>query len=134
MEVDLHRLAEAAPKDPRLALGGPATFSLPLLLTFPEEGSILLETNGPGREQMLAALNNLILRLLSTAPPGRLSFTIIDPVGLGQSFADDLAEVLVIEGLFNVGDDVRSQFERRAHVAFSGKNDDGDVVCRVLLV
>ena len=87
MEVDLPRLAEAMPKDPRLALGGPAEFSLPLLLNFPEEGSILLETNGPGREQMIAALNNLILRLLSTAPPGRLSFTIIDPVGLGQSFS-----------------------------------------------
>src|SRR5436190_13922332 len=100
MEVDLHRLAEAAPKDPRLALGGPATFSLPLLLTFPEEGSILLETNGPGREQMLAALNNLILRLLSTAPPGRLSFTVVDPVGLGQSFSGimhlaDYAEHLI---------------------------------------
>ncbi len=36
---------------------------------------------------MIGALNNVILRLLSTAPPGRLNFTIIDPVGLGQNFA-----------------------------------------------
>jgi glycosyltransferase involved in cell wall biosynthesis len=28
-----------------------------------------------------------MLRLLTSAPPGRLSFTIFDPVGLGQNFA-----------------------------------------------
>jgi len=28
-----------------------------------------------------------VLRLLSVAPPGRLSFTVVDPVGLGQSFS-----------------------------------------------
>jgi len=27
------------------------------------------------------------LRLLAGAPPGRLAFTILDPVGLGQNFA-----------------------------------------------
>src|SRR5205823_13914082 len=84
---DVEKLAEAVPKDQRLALPGPARFSLPLLLTYPAEGSILLETPYSGREKMLASLNNIILRLLSIAPPGRLSFTIVDPVGLGQSFS-----------------------------------------------
>jgi DNA segregation ATPase FtsK/SpoIIIE-like protein len=46
-----------------------------------------METSQGGREQVVGALNNLILRLLSTAPAGRLSFTVIDPVGLGQSFS-----------------------------------------------
>ena len=32
-------------------------------------------------------MNNIIFRLLSTTPPGKLSFTIFDPVGLGQNFA-----------------------------------------------
>jgi DNA segregation ATPase FtsK/SpoIIIE, S-DNA-T family len=87
LEVDVAKLAGAIPKDPRLALPGPAEFLLPLLLLYPEKGSILLETNQSGRDEALAALNNIILRLLSNSPPGRLNFTVVDPVGLGQSFA-----------------------------------------------
>ena len=35
----------------------------------------------------MGALNSLVLRLLTSAPPGRVSFTIFDPVALGQNFA-----------------------------------------------
>src|SRR5207245_4115966 len=70
-----------------LALPGTPRFSLPLCLTFPEEGSVLFETAAAGREQAVGSLNNIILRLLSVTSPGRLNFTIIDPVGLGQNFA-----------------------------------------------
>ncbi|MCX6904121.1 MAG: FtsK/SpoIIIE domain-containing protein [Verrucomicrobia bacterium] len=87
MEVDVEKLSEGTPKDPQLALPGPARFALPLLLTYPRQGSILLEAIQGGREDMLGALNNIILRLLSSAPAGRLSFSIVDPVGLGQSFS-----------------------------------------------
>jgi hypothetical protein len=52
-----------------------------MALQLPHDGSILFETNGPGRETAIGALNNIILRLLATTPPGKLSFTIIDPVG-----------------------------------------------------
>src|SRR5204862_6277160 len=75
------------PKDPRLALPVSNTFSVPLLLTYPREGSILMETNKAGAEEAFEAMNNIIFRLLSTTPPGKLSFTIFDPVGLGQRFA-----------------------------------------------
>jgi len=48
----------------------------------------LIETDGNwGHDLAVGVLNNTILRLLSTAPPGRLNFTILDPVGLGQNFA-----------------------------------------------
>ena len=88
LEVDLVRLADnAVPKDKRLAFPGPTPFSLPLSLAYPRQGSILFETSTAGREDVLRILNNIILRLFSAAPPGRLNFTIIDPVGLGQSFA-----------------------------------------------
>ncbi len=87
LEVDLERLADAAPKDRRLALPQPATLSVPLLLAYPQEGSILFEANKSGGDEAVAAINNIIFRLLSTTPPGKLSFTIFDPVGLGQNFA-----------------------------------------------
>ena len=87
MEVDIGKLAETTPKDKRLALPFPANFSIPLTLKYPGQGSILFETAKTGGEEAMAAINNIIFRLLSTHPPGKLSFTIFDPVGLGQNFA-----------------------------------------------
>jgi len=87
IDVDLENLCELTPKDPRLALPGSSQFPLPLTLTYPQQGSALLETSNTGHDEMVATLNNIILRLLSVSPPGRLNFTIIDPVGLGQNFA-----------------------------------------------
>src|SRR5208283_2031492 len=45
------------------------------------------ETNKGGETEAVAAINNIIFRLLSATPPGKISFTIFDPVGLGQNFA-----------------------------------------------
>ena len=87
LDVQVEKLAETAIKDQRLALPGPAQFSVPLCLAYPEQGSILFETADRGHDEAIGALNNIILRLLATAPPGRLNFTILDPVGLGQNFA-----------------------------------------------
>ncbi|HXR03748.1 MAG TPA: hypothetical protein VN836_03475, partial [Verrucomicrobiae bacterium] len=87
MEVDTGKLAEATLKDKRLALPFPANFSVPLTLTYPTQGSIVFETSKTGSKEAMAAINNIIFRLLSTHPPGKLSFTIFDPVGLGQNFA-----------------------------------------------
>ena len=87
LEVDTARFFETVPRDKRLSLPGPAVFSVPLLLAYPREGSVLFETASAGADAALAAINNIIFRLLSTTPPGKLSFTIFDPVGLGQSFA-----------------------------------------------
>jgi len=87
LDVDMAKAAEAMPKDARLALPGPAKFSVPLLLSYPLQGSILFETPKTGHDEAIAAINNIIFRLLSTNPAGKLSFTIFDPVGLGQNFA-----------------------------------------------
>ena len=62
-------------------------FPCRLSLAYPLEGSILFETAKGGEAEAVAAINNIIFRLLSTTPPGKLSFTIFDPVGLGQNFA-----------------------------------------------
>jgi len=87
LKVDVKALAGALPKDPRLALPGPAEFTLPMALSFPARGSLLIEAKESGQPQAMGALNALVLRLLAGSPPGKVSFTIIDPVGLGQNFA-----------------------------------------------
>lgn len=87
LEVDVEKLAGVNLAEPHLELPGPARFTLPLLLAFARQGSILIETAKLGREEAMGVLNNIILRLLATAPTTRLSFTLIDPVGLGQNFA-----------------------------------------------
>lgn len=84
-QVDLAGVSLAEEKE--LGLEGAQDFSIPLALHLPHEGSLLLETDGEGREQAVEVLNNVMLRLLATTPPGKLSFTIIDPVGLGENFA-----------------------------------------------
>ena len=103
LDTDLTKLPGGIPKDPRLALPGPAQVSLPLALTFPDQGSILFEAAEAGGGAVAGILNNIILRLLSTTPPGKLSFTIIDPVGLGESFA----------GLMHLSDYEESIINRR---------------------
>jgi DNA segregation ATPase FtsK/SpoIIIE, S-DNA-T family len=87
LKIDVKILAGALPKDPRLKLPGPEEFLLPLSLAFPRQGSLLIEGKESGQPETIGALNALIMRLLTVSPPGKVAFTIIDPVGLGQNFA-----------------------------------------------
>jgi hypothetical protein len=87
LEVDVESLSEVPLAQTKFTLPGPPQFSVPLSLKYPEQGSVLIETGETGRAQAVGALNNVILRLLTTSPAGKLNFTILDPVGLGQSFA-----------------------------------------------
>lgn len=86
LHVDLAAHAAHLPHSPRLALPGPAVFDLPLTLDFPDQGSLLLQSESPAQGPPAEVLNNIILRLLAASKPGKASFTIIDPVGLGQNF------------------------------------------------
>ena len=87
LDVNLAQLAGSLPKDARLAVPGGTSLAVPLVLDFPAHGSLLFETPKDGGDEAIAAINNLIFRVLSSAPPGKVNFTIIDPVGLGQNFA-----------------------------------------------
>lgn len=101
LEVDLRQFAGSIPEDEHFSLPGPAQFTVPLLLEYPNDGSLLIETKESGRDETLAAFNNVILRLLSVASPGRLSFTVVDPVGLGQSFSGTMHLADYAEHLIN---------------------------------
>jgi hypothetical protein len=87
LEGGVENFVGALPKDPRLKWFGPATLVAPLALVCPTQGSILFESGKTGGDEAFGAINNIIFRLLATTPPGKLNFTIFDPVGLGQNFA-----------------------------------------------
>lgn len=59
----------------------------PALLTFPDRGSLLIRTQGKARDQAVEIMQAAMLRLATTIPPGKVRFTVIDPIGLGQNFA-----------------------------------------------
>jgi len=87
LESSVEKFAGPLPKNPRLKWPGSQTISTPLSLTFPAQGSILFETGKSSGDEAFGAINAIIFRLLATTPPGKLSFTIFDPVGLGQNFS-----------------------------------------------
>jgi energy-coupling factor transporter ATP-binding protein EcfA2 len=59
----------------------------PALVTFPARSSLLFKVDGPGRDEAIGILQAAMLRLATSIPPGKARFVMIDPIGLGQSFA-----------------------------------------------
>ncbi|MEO8352605.1 MAG: FtsK/SpoIIIE domain-containing protein, partial [Chthoniobacteraceae bacterium] len=101
LELDFREDGQAMPQDPRLALPYGPNLSVPLALTYPDQGSLLFETKESADGTLVDVLNGIILRLLTTTPPGKLALTILDPVPLGQSFAGLMHLADYEEGLIN---------------------------------
>jgi S-DNA-T family DNA segregation ATPase FtsK/SpoIIIE len=85
--VDLAKIPDAIPADPRLKGLTPPSVDLPAYLSFPDKVSLLLKAHDEGRGPAIDALQLAMLRFLTAIPPGKVRFTIIDPVGLGQNFS-----------------------------------------------
>ena len=66
---------------------GSARLQLPAVLSYPDCPSLLFEAEAEGRGAAMRAMQNVMLRLATSFPPGKVRFTIIDPVGLGQNFS-----------------------------------------------
>jgi S-DNA-T family DNA segregation ATPase FtsK/SpoIIIE len=84
--VELDHFPNGTPRDPRLK-SVPTEFELPALLPFPIQGSVLIKAADAGKEQAIRLLQALMLRYLTSIPPGKVRYTIVDPVGLGENFA-----------------------------------------------
>ncbi|HJZ89788.1 MAG TPA: FtsK/SpoIIIE domain-containing protein, partial [Gemmataceae bacterium] len=87
-DIDLTRLPGGIPMEdegevPTL----PLRMKVPAFLPFPDRCSLLLRARDQGRQRGVQAIQAVMLRLLTAIPPGKLRFTIIDPVGLGENFA-----------------------------------------------
>ena len=87
LDLDLTRIDDALPKEKRFQVSHPEQIDLPAFLGFPHPCSLVVEVDAAAREAGIGLVRSLMLRLLATMPPGKVRFTIIDPVGLGEPFA-----------------------------------------------
>jgi energy-coupling factor transporter ATP-binding protein EcfA2 len=85
--ADLRALPDGMPADPRLAPPANLDGPVPAFLPFPDRCSVLLRARDDGRAVAVNALQAMMLRFLTGLPPGKVRFTIVDPVGLGDNFA-----------------------------------------------
>jgi len=85
-EIKLADMKNGIPEDERLR---PAQldFTLPAVLPYPRRSLLLLKAAGLGRARAVELMQTAMLRLLTAMPPGKVRFTIIDPVGLGDNFS-----------------------------------------------
>lgn len=63
------------------------SLKMPAMLVYPQMPSLLLKVEDDGRDAAASVMQSTILRLLTTFPPSKVRFTIIDPVGLGENFS-----------------------------------------------
>jgi DNA segregation ATPase FtsK/SpoIIIE, S-DNA-T family len=85
-EVELDHFPGGTPRDPRLKTAR-TQFQLPALVPFPIQGSLLIKAADSGKDEAIHLLQSLMLRYLTSVPPGKVRYTIVDPVGLGENFA-----------------------------------------------
>ena len=100
VKVPLKQIPQGVPEDPRLKELTPEAFTLPAFLQFPDKISLLIKASDEGRGPAVQLLQATMLRFLTAIPPGKVRFTIVDPVGLGQNFSTfmnlkDVDELLV---------------------------------------
>ena len=86
-DVDLTRLAVSVRERAAFLKKRTGTVAIPALLALPSRCSLFLQSERAGRKEAIDTLRAVMLRLLTSLPPGRAHFTIIDPVGLGENFA-----------------------------------------------
>lgn len=108
LEVDVPTAA------PDLPVSVSPGISIPLALSFPDLGSILFESKTSLGKTVAECLNQIILRLLATTPPGKVSFTILDPVGLGKNFAGlmhlaDFEEHIITRRIWTQADQIEDR-------------------------
>jgi hypothetical protein len=87
VQVGPDRLPHGVPRDARLRGLLLPDLTLLGLLPFPERGALLIKAAGEGRAAAVRLLQAVMLRALTAIPPGKVRFTILDPVGLGENFA-----------------------------------------------
>ena len=87
LEMDLTKEL-IIPKENCLDLEDGVPFAMPALLEFPDQGSLCVSSKDEeGRKSAIHLLQNTVLRILMTLPPGKARFNFVDPLSLGETFA-----------------------------------------------
>jgi DNA segregation ATPase FtsK/SpoIIIE, S-DNA-T family len=87
LELTLDQLASAVKAYAGSRLNTQQSYTLPAVLAFPSQCSLLLEHERAGRDRAIETLRAVMVRLFTTLPPGQVRLTLFDPVGLGENFA-----------------------------------------------
>ncbi|MBN1766294.1 MAG: DUF87 domain-containing protein, partial [Sedimentisphaerales bacterium] len=86
-DVTMSQLADCVFEQGQFGFDRNQSLSLPAVLAFPDRCSLLVQSARTGREKAVDILKAVMTRLFTSLPPGRVRFTIVDPVGLGENFA-----------------------------------------------
>ncbi|MFN9719767.1 MAG: FtsK/SpoIIIE domain-containing protein, partial [Planctomycetota bacterium] len=96
---------------------GSRCLEIPAMLRFPTDTSLVIEHDAAGRETALDFVRAILLRLLAEIMPGRVQVTLIDPVGLGQSFSAmmhlaDYDELLISNRIWTDPSQIRDRLQK----------------------
>jgi hypothetical protein len=114
--LDLANVKRGIPQDARLRPARNAT-PLPALMTLKEHPVMVIAAEDEGRRAAIEVLQTMMLRFLTAMPPGKVRFTILDPVGLGENFASfmhlaDFDELLIASRIWTEGRQIEEQLTR----------------------
>ena len=114
--LNLGQIKNGLPEEERLRPEQP-TMALPALMTLEEHPVMLITAEEEGRREAVEVLQLVMLRLLTAMPPGKVRFTILDPVGLGENFASfmhlaDFDEQLIANRIWTDGRQIEEQLTR----------------------
>ncbi len=87
LSVDLALLPDGLSADDFFRLRNREALPLPALVGFPDRCSLLFTASSASLPQAVVHLRAVVLRILTALPPGKVRFTFIDPVALGEHFA-----------------------------------------------
>ncbi len=88
LTLDMADIPQGVPTDARLKKIGPTRQVFPAVIPFPEQGSVLIKAgDAAGKAGAVKLLQTLMLRYATSLPAGKVRYTIVDPVGLGENFA-----------------------------------------------
>lgn len=115
-EFDLRRIEHGLSPDERLH-PPEHKLAVPALWTLAEDPNLLLTAHGEGRAKAVELLRAVMLRVLTAFPPGKVRFTLLDPIGLGENFQAmmhlaDADEQLVAGQIWSQTRDIDEQLAR----------------------
>ncbi len=116
MVLDLAQVKNGVPQDQRLR-PEQTSIELPALMTLEEHPVLLITAEEEGRRAGVELLQLAMLRMLTAMPPGKVRFTILDPVGLGENFASfmhlaDFDEQLIASRIWTDSRQIDEQLTR----------------------